>query len=474
MSGPKDEKAPVHRYGRRAILLGLGGLGAGALLAACSATEVSGASRKPANAGIVAPPAANQAAPIVAAIPVAPASVNSPPTAVPVATRVPVNPTTTPAVTTPTAMPGQPTMTPTVVGSPTPKPYDAARLVDRLGSAQTSYAGSIPERAHNVELATKRLDGTVVAPGAVFSFNKAVGATTVSAGYKIGYGITIKDDKPETIPSVAGGICQVATTVFQAAYWAGMQFVERHYHIYWIPRYGQPPSGRIGFDATVDDPGVDLKFKNPTGEWIRLNSWFDGTDVGFVIRGVDPKWTIESSRPRTSDYVKAETEMVFQDDPTMPNGQKLEVEHAEDGFKVSVIRLTKLGGKVVDEYAFTNVYRPSRNVTLVGVKGATPTPIVTPTSTVPMATPTPATVPVTRLENGRIIVPSLVGMSEAQARRVIDQAGLANTYTNYQGPGDVPPAVLGTVAVGSVLSQSPNPGTNVGAGTTVHLAVRRS
>jgi len=392
-----------------------------------------------------------------------------------------VAPTATPNPPTPAATPTPvATLAPTLTPTATPKAYDAARLADRLGSAQTSYAGSIPERAWNVELAAKRLDGTRVPPGGVFSFNQAVGPTSLRAGFKIGYGITMGDEHPETIPSVAGGICQVATTVFQAAFWAGLPFVERHYHLYWIPRYGQPPSGRLGFDATVDDPGVDLRFRNTTDDWIRLNSWFDGANVGFVIRGVDPGWQVEAGKPRVFEVVKTNPALVRQEDPTMPAGRELHVEHAEDGFKLSVGRLVKLDGKVIDEYNFTNSYRPSRNVVLVGTKGATPTPIAdtpTPAPALPVGEGTPVATPVKgpgRPSDGKVTVPSLVGLPEAQARKLVEGAGLNNTYTNYQGPGQVPKPVLDSVPVGHVLSHTPTAGTAAAPGATVYLAVRKA
>jgi hypothetical protein len=246
-------------------------------------------------------------------------------------------------------------------------------------------------------------------------------------------------------------------------------------------------------DATVDDPGVDLKFRNTTGDWIRLDAWTDGKSVGFTIVGVDPGWEVELIKPKISDQVKANQEMVRQDDPTMPAGKEVVVEHAEDGFKVTVGRLIKLKGKTLDELTYTNKYLPSRNVTLVGTKGATPRPTVSATvsptgspavdTRTPTAnlTPTPkATTPTpaprateARLPNGQIKVPALVGMPEARARALVDQAGLANTYTNYQGPGQVPANVLASVAVGSVLSQNPAPGTAAAPGTTVYLAVRK-
>src|SRR5262249_13917927 len=153
---------------------------------------------------------------------------------------------------------------------------------------------------------------------------------------------------------------------------------------------------------------------------------------------------------KVTDLVKANTEMVRQDDPTMPAGKEILVEHAEDGFKVTLGRLIKLNGKTLDELTYTNKYLPSRNVTLVGTKGATPRPTVSTTTTpgsdtrTPVATsPTATARPTTptprpteaRLPNGQVKVPSLIGLPEAQARGLVDQVGLANTYTNYQGPG---------------------------------------
>jgi hypothetical protein len=488
---------------RRRLLTALGSGSAAALLAACARPAAPGSqptaqaiapagAAASAGGAIVAAPAVDAPAP--ASRPTAPDATAVAPTptqgllngVAPDATATPIVPAASPT-TAPTATPAAPTASPTA----TTLVYDAARLKDKLGSAQTSYAGSISERAWNVELAAKRLDGTRVAPGAVFSFNEAVGATTIKAGFRIGYGITIKDDKPETIPSVAGGICQVATTVFQAAFWAGLPFIERHYHLYWIARYGVAPSGRTGMDATVDDPGVDLKFKNTTGDWIRLDSWIDGANVGFTIYGVDPGWEVTAGKPKIFEVVKAEQALVHEDDPTMPAGRELLVEHAEDGFKVTMSRLVKLKDKTVDDMAYTNYYRPSRNVMLVGTKGATPRPTVSttttpgtgspqatgtpgtatpaPSPTKPAATPTPAPLP-----PGQARVPSLVGVPEAQARKQVDQAGLANTYSNYQGPGQVSPQVLNAVAVGSVISQSPAPGSVVAPGTTVYLAVRKA
>ena len=88
-------------------------------------------------------------------------------------------------------------------------------------------------------------------PGGLFSFNQALGPTTLDAGFKTGWGITTSGGGVKTVPSVAGGICQVATTLFQTVFWSGYQIEERNWHLYRIQSYTS--KGVDGLDATVDE-----------------------------------------------------------------------------------------------------------------------------------------------------------------------------------------------------------------------------
>lgn len=272
---------------------------------------------------------------------------------------------------------------------------DVASIVikDLLSSATTSYAGGIPARNHNVELATGRLNGVVVPPGEVFSFNFALGPTTLDSGFRVGYGIAMSGTTAITVESVGGGICQVATTLYHASFWAGLEIVERLPHLYWIPRYGQPPKGMKGLDATVDDPWVDLKIKNNTGNWIAIQSKTANGNVVFSIYGVDPGWKVTAEGPYIRNVVPADTTMIEEEDPSMPEGTTLLVEHAEDGFDSTVIRHIQKDGKEIDRYEVKSRYRPSRNVLLVPKK-TTPEPEQEPTPTpTPAPTVTPASTP---------------------------------------------------------------------------------
>lgn len=268
---------------------------------------------------------------------------------------------------------------PVAILNPLVKAEDVNTLVvkDLIEEASTSYAGSVPERAHNVELAVSRLNGVVVAPGQVFSFNDELGPVTLDSGFQIGWGITISGTNMVTVPSEGGGICQVATTLFHPVFWAGYPIVERVGHLYWIPRYGEPPKGLKGLDATVDTTldssgnviyEVDFKFENNTQNPVLIQARTDGKNVRFALYGTKPDWQVKVDGPVIEDVVKASNETVRQEDPTLPVGKEIMIEEARDGFKSTIVRRVIKDGQVVNEQEFITRYRPSRNVIVVGTK----------------------------------------------------------------------------------------------------------
>ncbi|HYI16134.1 MAG TPA: VanW family protein, partial [Thermomicrobiales bacterium] len=195
-----------------------------------------------------------------------------------------------------------------------------------------------------------------------------VGAVTYDNGYRTGYGIVgTSNGSISTIPSVGGGICQVATTVFQSVFRSGMPIEERSWHLYWIPRYGQPPSGMKGLDATVDDAyGLDFQFKNTTNDWLAFKSWTDGVNVHFELWGTNPGWEVQVGQPVITNHQTASQEMVYEQTDQLPTGQSVFVEHAEDGFTATIHRTVRKDGQVIEERDFVSSYAPARNVTLVG------------------------------------------------------------------------------------------------------------
>ncbi|MSQ23343.1 MAG: hypothetical protein EXR58_02150 [Chloroflexi bacterium] len=239
-------------------------------------------------------------------------------------------------------------------------------LKELIKQGRTTFPGATAEKQFNIKLASSRLDGTVVAPGELFSFNKEVGPTTLEAGFKTGWGITLSDTGAHTIPSVAGGICQVATTLFQPIFHAGYAIEERNYHLYWIQSYGQAPLGMKGLDATVDEAyGLDLRFINNTTDYLLVGSRVEGTTLLFDLYGTKPTWDVKIGAPTISNVVPTDPTLIREVEPTMPPGRSLQVETAQDGFDVTVNRTVTLGDDV-RRLPLRSHYLPAHNVILFG------------------------------------------------------------------------------------------------------------
>jgi vancomycin resistance protein YoaR len=138
----------------------------------------------------------------------------------------------------------------------------AMGITTRVGRYETLYGGD-PNRIHNVQLVARLIDGKLIAPGATFSFNNATGARTAEKGFREAPVII----NGELTTGLGGGVCQVSTTVFNAAYEAGLKITDRTNHALYISHY---PQGR---DATVNYPDVDLKFVNDTAHWLLLRTF---------------------------------------------------------------------------------------------------------------------------------------------------------------------------------------------------------
>ena len=250
---------------------------------------------------------------------------------------------------------------------------DAPRLGRELiDESTTAFAGAIPEKARNIQLAASRLNGVVVPPGGTFSFNKEVGPTTLEAGFQWGFGLTTggQDSRVHTVPSVAGGICQVATTLFQPVFWAGYQLEERYWHLYWIPSYTS--RGIVGLDATVDaDAGLDLKWINPTDDPVLIQASTDAEHVTFRLYGRKPSWTVRVDEPLISNRVAPDPTPDVQAEPSLAWGRVLPVESARDGFDVLLNRhVLPNDGRPARDLSLKSVYAPAHTVTLVGTRGA--------------------------------------------------------------------------------------------------------
>lgn len=247
------------------------------------------------------------------------------------------------------------------------------KLKDVLAFSSTYYGESSDARRHNVEQAAKLETGWLVPPGGQFSYDQYVGMVTEAEGFVTGFGIVASPEGGglvTTAPVVGGGICQVSTTIFQAAFWAGLQIDERYEHPYWMEVYGEPPHGMKGLDAMVnieEDASLDMRFTNTTGNWIAIVVVADGQNVRADIRGIDPGWSIEVDDPVISDVVPEDDTTYYTESPELASGEEMQVEHAQEGFTAMVHRVVRdKDGTVIDETSLTSTYAASRNTILRG------------------------------------------------------------------------------------------------------------
>ncbi len=231
-----------------------------------------------------------------------------------------------------------------------------------IASGVSFYAGSIPNRAYNVALGARRLSGVLVAPGEEFSFNRAVGEVSSATGYREAYvissGRTVLDD--------GGGICQVSSTVFRAALNSGFPITARTAHAYRVGYYEQG-GFKPGFDATIWQPSVDLKFKNDTLHHVLVQAVVDPSKAKLQIDiyGTKDERKVEISQPVISN-VRPAPEPKYQDDPTLPKGVVKQVDFAASGANSVFTRKVFRNDETPQEETFRSNFRPWQAVFLVG------------------------------------------------------------------------------------------------------------
>lgn len=234
-------------------------------------------------------------------------------------------------------------------------------IKEHLATGSSSFKGSSSGRIQNLDLASARLDGILIPPEEVFSFNSTLGEISSETGYKTSY--IIKEGR--TILGVGGGVCQVSTTIFRAALNAGFPIVERVAHAYRVHYYEQDKGP--GFDATVYSPSPDLKFKNNTPAYIlikrnynpknhTLSFSFYGTDDGRKVNITGPI-THSQTPPPDPEYIE---------DESLPPGETKQIDWAAWGARVTVKRKVTRSGEVLEEDTFYSNYQPWRAVYLVG------------------------------------------------------------------------------------------------------------
>jgi vancomycin resistance protein YoaR len=235
----------------------------------------------------------------------------------------------------------------------------ALGIRERVSTFTTEMGESSANRIWNVQLLGRYLDGTILRPGQTFAFNRVLGPRTSERGFREGQMIL----GGVLVPSIGGGVCQTATTIFNAAFEAGLPIVKRKNHSFYIGHY---PLGR---DATVSWGGPDLVFRNDLDHAILIKA--HGTPTTFTVSfyGTRQARRVVSSTSEPTNYTQPQLQYAI--DPSAPPGSVSTTAAGGPGFEVNVHRKVYERGRLIREDDFFTRYVPE-NATAVYGPGATP------------------------------------------------------------------------------------------------------
>jgi vancomycin resistance protein YoaR len=240
----------------------------------------------------------------------------------------------------------------------TTKQAQAMGIRDVVSSYTTIYGG-IANRIHNVQLVAHLVDDKLIAPDATFSFNGTTGERSATKGFLVAPVIV----NGELTTGLGGGVCQVSTTVFNAAFEAGLKITERTNHALYISHY---PQGR---DATVDYPSTDLKFVNDTGHWLLLRTFVGASSLTVNLYGTPTGRKVTSSTAPLTSHGKPPVKKTV--DPSLKPGEKVVDYAGVPAMSTSVTRdVYAKDGKLLYHDTWYSSYTADPELDRVGPKPA--------------------------------------------------------------------------------------------------------
>jgi vancomycin resistance protein YoaR len=244
----------------------------------------------------------------------------------------------------------------------TTRDANAMGITGLVGAYQTFYGG-VANRIHNVQLVARLIDDHYIAPGSEFSFNATTGERNADKGF-LEAPVIINGELKN---GLGGGVCQVSTTTFNAAYEAGLSITDRTNHALYISHY---PQGR---DATVNYPDTDLKFVNDTEHWLWLRTFVSPSSLTVALYGTPQNRRVESE---TSPLVETgEPKVKRIPDPNMLVGQTALEESGQPSRATSVRRrVYDSGGELMYDHTWYSSYSSEPRVIRYGTKQPPPEP----------------------------------------------------------------------------------------------------
>ncbi|MGH3044397.1 MAG: VanW family protein [Gaiellaceae bacterium] len=241
----------------------------------------------------------------------------------------------------------------------TTKDAKAMGIREKISTFTTDMGESSANRIWNVHLLGDYLNGTIIKSGQTFSYNEEVGPRTAERGFREGQMIF----GGVLIPSIGGGVCQTATTVFNAAFEAGLPIKTRYNHSFYISHY---PVGR---DATVSWGGPDLVFRNDLKNAILVNVSYTNSTFTVSFYGTKQRRRVEATTSALTNYTSPKLQYAI--DPSAPPNSVRTAAGGGPGFDVNVHRKVFQDGKLLRQDDFFTRYVP-QNPTAIYGPGKTP------------------------------------------------------------------------------------------------------
>ncbi|MCI8273062.1 MAG: hypothetical protein HFJ55_03140 [Clostridia bacterium] len=225
-------------------------------------------------------------------------------------------------------------------------------FANTITSSTTKYDSTNTNRATNLEIAVNKINGTVLAPGEIFSFNKVVGERSVKSGFK--EAIIYVDGEMDY--GLGGGICQISSNLYNTVLMANLEIVERKNHsmtVNYVP---------IGCDATVAYGSIDFKFKNSRSYPIKIVATINSGVITISICGV--KEENEYSTDIIVETTQKENfETVYEHSSSIPKGTQVIKQTGKEGYKCSTYRVLYQNGKMISkDLLSTDTYKPQKEI----------------------------------------------------------------------------------------------------------------
>lgn len=235
---------------------------------------------------------------------------------------------------------------------------EAMGIKERLATWSIPMSGTA-SRQKNIKTLCKLIDGSIVEPGGTWSFNETTGERTEEKGFE--KAAVIVNGKHED--QLGGGVCQVATCVFNAVCYSGLGIVTRTNHDFYIPAYDDE-----GFaDATVSWEQPDFAFLNDMSTYVMLTATADSENVTVSMWGTKDGRTIECKRGEWKAGTKYKT--IKENDDELPKGTTQVTQSGVDGRSINIRYIvTSADGETLHDITFHSIYQAQNEIIKVGTK----------------------------------------------------------------------------------------------------------